>query len=88
MYAKPTCPTPLKILLIVVIAVELVAIGLLLAGRAGASEGGAAALPREVRRPDRRLIRRRLRLPLPTMPPLRVPTGMPPLPTLPPLPSP
>lgn len=43
MYAKPTCPTPLKILLIVVIAVELVAIGLLLAGRAGASEGGAAA---------------------------------------------
>ena len=43
MYAKPICPTPLKILLIVVIAVELVAIGLLLAGRAGASEGGAAA---------------------------------------------
>ena len=43
MYAKPTCPTPLKILLIVVIAVELVAIGLLLVGRAGASEGGAAA---------------------------------------------
>lgn len=43
MYAKPICPTPLKILLIVVITVELVAIGLLLAGRAGASEGGAAA---------------------------------------------
>lgn len=43
MYAKPTCPTPLKILLIVVIVVELVAIGLLLAGRAGASEGGVPA---------------------------------------------
>lgn len=39
MYAKPTCPTPLKILLVVVIVVELAAIGLLLAGRAGASEG-------------------------------------------------
>ncbi len=44
MYAKPTCPTPLKILLVVVIVVELAAIGLLLAGRAGASEGRDSAV--------------------------------------------
>lgn len=43
MYAKPTCPTPLKVFLVLVIVIELVAIGLLLAGRAGASEGGASA---------------------------------------------
>lgn len=42
MYAKPTCPTPLKILLIVVIAIELAVIGFLAAGRAGASEGASA----------------------------------------------
>ena len=41
---KPTCPTPLKILLVVVIVVELAAIGLLLAGRAGASEGRDSAV--------------------------------------------
>ncbi|MEC4272822.1 CapA family protein [Adlercreutzia sp. R25] len=41
MYAKPTCPTPLKVFLVLVIVIELAAIGLLLAGRAGASEGGA-----------------------------------------------
>lgn len=43
MYAKPTCPTPLKVFLVLVIVIELVAIGLMLAGRAGASEGGASA---------------------------------------------
>ena len=44
MYAKPTCPHPLQILLVVVIVVELAAIGLLLAGRAGASEGRDSAV--------------------------------------------
>ena len=77
MYAKPTCPTPLKILLIVVIAVELVAMGWSRPGRAGASEGGAAA--------GSSADSAAAAAPLPTMPPLRVPTGMPPLPTLPPL---
>lgn len=43
MYAKPTCPTPLKIFLIAVIVIELVVVGLLVANRAGASEGGVPA---------------------------------------------
>lgn len=43
MYSKPTTPAPLKFLLVLIIVVELVAIGLLLAGRAGAGEGGEPA---------------------------------------------
>lgn len=45
MYAKPTCPTPLKIVILAIIAVELAFIGFTLVGRASAGEGGASGEP-------------------------------------------
>lgn len=41
MYAKPTCPTPLKIIILVIIAIELAFIGFTLVTEARAGEGGA-----------------------------------------------
>lgn len=43
MYAKPTCPTPLKIVILAIIAVELAFIGFTLVSRASAGEGGTPA---------------------------------------------
>ena len=43
MYAKPTCPPLIKAVVILVIVLELVAVGLLAASRASAAAGGTAA---------------------------------------------
>lgn len=45
MYVKPTCPTPLKLLLVLVIVAEVVAIGFLAADRAGALDTLGASVP-------------------------------------------
>ena len=47
MYAKPTTPAPLKFLVVLIIIVELVAIGILVSNRAGASEGGVPDAPEQ-----------------------------------------
>lgn len=47
MYAKPTCPPLLKLLISVVIVVELVAIGFLAVQRAGAAKGASEEAPQE-----------------------------------------
>lgn len=43
MYAKPNCPTLLKIFLVLIIVIELIAIGFLVAKKAGAFEGESAS---------------------------------------------
>lgn len=43
MYAKPTCPPLIKVVVILVIVLELIAVGLLAASRASAAAGGTAA---------------------------------------------
>ena len=50
MYAKPTCPTPLKIVILAIIAIELAFIGFTLVTEARAGEGGAPA-PEETAQP-------------------------------------
>ena len=50
MYAKPTCPTPLKIVILAIIAIELAFIGFTLVTEACAGEGGAPA-PEETAQP-------------------------------------
>ena len=50
MYAKPTCPTPLKIVILAIIAIELAFIGFTLVTEARAGEGAAPA-PEETVQP-------------------------------------
>ena len=50
MYAKPTCPTPLKIVILAIIAIELAFIGFTLVTEARAGEGAAPA-PEETAQP-------------------------------------